>query len=409
MSFRRRSFRPYALTASFLLVLCSAATLWFEPGVSLHHPREELLCQYLFGCADLAAKQAFQSFRAGERLEASLGYFKAAVRRDEASPFRWCDLADAYVASGDLDKARYCFSRARLLGPNSPVVRLRFASFSLHAGDPQRAIGIMSGLLKDEPRYDDIVFSYYQRIGLSVPEILERGMPVDSRPANQFFHRVLAAGAPAQALTVWRWICSHSLANEREALAYVDSLVKKRQYTAAAQAWQVYLPTRPASSSNLMLNGGFEQPPAGLTFDWAIEASDQAQAIRDCSVAQSGKCSLRIRFDAHDNLTYHNTSETILIRPGTYLFQAYVRAEDITTDQGVRFRLFDPENPSRMDVVTAAVTGKTDWIPVRQKFTVAAGTQVIVVQVYRAPSERFENRIKGTIWLDDVSIAPATV
>ena len=409
MSIRRRSFRPYALTASSLLVLCSAAILWFEPAGPHHPPNEGLLCQYLFACADLAASRGFQSFRTGEPLEASLSNFKTAVRSDPASPFRWCDLADAYVASGDLAKARYCFSRAKSLGPNSPIVQLRFASFCLHAGDPQTAITLLSNVLKEAPRYDDIVFSYYQRIGLSVPEILERGMPVDSRPANQFFQRVLAAGTPAQALTVWRWICSHSLAGEREARAYVDGLVKKGQYVAASQSWQVYLATRPAPLSNLIWNGGFEQPPGGLIFDWTVENSDQAQAVRDCSVAHSGKCSLRIRFDAQDNLTYHNTSETIVIKPGNYRFEAYLRAENITTDQGVRFRLFDAEDSARMNVITAAVTGTADWIPVRQNFTVPPGTQVIVVQVYRSPSERFENRIKGAIWLDEVSIAPAPV
>src|SRR6476659_3852741 len=175
-----RSLRPYGLTASLLLSLCAGASLWFDAAVRHNAQRDELLCRYLFVCADLAATRGFQSYRNGEPLASSIGEFKSAVSRDAASPFRWCDLADACLAAGDVEQARYCISRAKLLGPHSPIVQLRSAGFYLRAGDSQTAISGMAALLQDAPRYDDIVFSYYRRIGLSVSDILERGMPVDS-------------------------------------------------------------------------------------------------------------------------------------------------------------------------------------------------------------------------------------
>ncbi len=405
---RSRTFRPYGLTLSVLLVICATAALRFDPAAAPDSPRTELLCRYFFLCADAAWEKGFQSLRNGSPLETSLGYFKTAVLRDEASPARWCDLGDIYVAAGNLKKARSCFLQARSLAPNSPIVELRSVNFYLHSGDSQAAVAALATLLKDAPRYENIVFSYYQRLGLSVPEILKYGLPVDSRAATRFFHRILAAGKAEQALDIWRWICSHSLAGESEAIAYVDGLIKHRQYATAAQAWQMYLPTR-AAGSTLVLNGGFEEQPAGLALDWDIQASDQAQASRDCSVAHSGQCSLSIHFDARDNLTYHHVSQTLVIPPGTYEFQAFVRAQDVTTDQGIRFHLFDPENPSRLQVTTDDVTGNTDWFLIRQNFTVPEDTHVIEIQVYRSPSQRFENRIKGTIWLDEVSILPRTV
>ena len=47
-----------------------------------------------------------------------------------------------------------------------------------------------------------------------------------------------------------------------------------------------------------------------------------------------------------------------------------------------------------------------EWTRFRQPFQVPEGTRVISVQVYRAASQRFENRIKGSVWIDDVAILP---
>ena len=47
-----------------------------------------------------------------------------------------------------------------------------------------------------------------------------------------------------------------------------------------------------------------------------------------------------------------------------------------------------------------------EWTRFRQPFQVPEETRVISVKVYRAASQRFENRIKGSVWIDDVAILP---
>ena len=42
------------------------------------------------------------------------------------------------------------------------------------------------------------------------------------------------------------------------------------------------------------------------------------------------------------------------------------------------------------------------------EFTVTAGTEALALQLERRPSQRFDNRISGTLHIHQVSLAPAT-
>src|SRR5438552_470627 len=125
------SVRQYGLIASALVVVFSWTMLRLRPKLEHDPQREDRFCRYLFICADNGpAQRGLQSLGGdGPRdIQNSIDSFRAAVQRDHASPFRWCDLGEAYMASGDLTKARYCFARGLQLAPNSPVIRLRVAN-----------------------------------------------------------------------------------------------------------------------------------------------------------------------------------------------------------------------------------------------------------------------------------------
>ena len=56
-----------------------------------------------------------------------------------------------------------------------------------------------------------------------------------------------------------------------------------------------------------------------------------------------------------------------------YDFQAYVRTRHLTTDEGIRFHLFDPESSARLDVFTEQLTGTNDWTLLEKQFKATAG------------------------------------
>ena len=84
--------------------------------------------------------------------------------------------------------------------------------------------------------------------------------------------------------------------------------------------------------------------------------------------------------------------------------ESRAKASGITSDRGVALRVFDPDSPSRLDARTAALTGSGDWVPLQAEFEVRPETGLVQLQLCREPSWKFDNKLAGTIWIDDVEL-----
>ena len=169
-------------------------------------------------------------------------------------------------------------------------------------------------------------------------------------------------------------------------------------------AWAAYVGPRDGGNSAFLFNGGFEHEPFGHTFDWNIRNAPGARAVRDSTVAHSGRASLRIQFDGNSNISYDDVAQTTVVKPGNYRLQAYLRTDRITTDEGVAIRIYDRENAGRLNVVTPASVGTSGWRLITRDLTVARPTRLLAIEVVRAPSSKFDSAISGTAWIDDVQL-----
>jgi hypothetical protein len=84
--------------------------------------------------------------------------------------------------------------------------------------------------------------------------------------------------------------------------------------------------------------------------------------------------------------------------------QAWIRTDGVSTDEGPRFQIVDAEVAARLDLRTGGWTGTHDWSLLSQSFTVPAATHLIAVRIVRQPSEAFDNRITGSVWVDGVRL-----
>jgi hypothetical protein len=94
----------------------------------------------------------------------------------------------------------------------------------------------------------------------------------------------------------------------------------------------------------------------------------------------------------------------VFLKPGQYQFSAYVRTKDLSTDQGLSFNVVDTEAPNRLNFTSEQFLGTNDWKRVAQAFEVVPGTGLVQVSLVRKPSLRFDNLIRGTVWLDSITI-----
>ena len=122
----------------------------------------------------------------------------------------------------------------------------------------------------------------------------------------------------------------------------------------------------------------------------------------------SGTRSARIAFDGTQNLAYQNLYQMMLVAPGTrYRFRGFLRTDHISTDSGMRFEIFDPHRTKNLDVLTPNETGTQPWTLEEAEFTTGPQTHLIRIRLRRLPSTRLDNKLSGTVWVDDVAVLPA--
>jgi hypothetical protein len=353
---------------------------------------------------------SYQRLRRPDRedLLAAQRGFEQALRRDPLSPHLWTSLGTALFKAGRIEQARYCYSYALSKRPYDAPLLMRAADFYFDQGAVTDALEMTRRVLSRFPSFDWAVFHTYQARGLGLDEILRYGIPVERRAAQAYLREMIEAEDAGQAEIVWNWVTAHHLADDPLASEYVKSLVKHRNYQLAAHSWAGYVGDRRKGylESTRLFNGDFEFDFSGSLFDWTIREPRAPEVTLDRTIAHSGSRSLRIRFDGADNVPYADIQQVVYVTPGKYRFEAYVRAEALATDDGIGFRIFDREKPSRLDLRTEHVEGTTDWRKIDKSFLVPRDTGLLEIQVVRRPSWRFEGKIRGAVWIDTLRLAP---
>jgi hypothetical protein len=352
--------------------------------------------------AELVARDGREALpRAGELL-------REAVRRDPSSAYRWAALGESYLAAESTEAARLCMTRAAELGPNVAPVLIRAANVHFALDERGPAMGYGLRILALIPDYDAVVFALYARMDIPVAQVLASGIAPIKRAGASYFRNLLGRGRAGDLDVVWSWLGARGWTDDGLASAYVDQLLARQDYPGAVRTWAAYLGKRRGSypDGNRIFNGGFETDFAPAALDWKQRAADGATVARDSDAAHTGTSCLRVDFLGQTNVAFDHISVMAVVEPGVYRFRAFVKTRDITTDQGVRFRIADALAPARLEVITEGFTLTRDWTVVEQVVRVPPPTPLVTVQLVRQASMKFDNKIRGTAWVDDVTLEP---
>lgn len=379
--------RIIASTLGLLLTLGSAAALrYLDPATEPRARAEAALTERNF--------------------PAAVALYQEALRRDPASAYRWADLAEAFYAAGDTPRARQSFDRALQLGPHILPVSVRDANFHFQLGEPDQALASSARILATAPDYDEILFSYLDRLVPDPNQVLAE-IGSNQRATISYLHHLVDAGNVPSAEVAWRRLLGKRYADDPLAAGYIDFLLRQKRYDDAVRSWTDYLGSRHGDypARNLLFNGGFETNPTGAAFDWRIQPSEKVDTTRDKTNPRSGTWSIHITFHGDDNVTYDNVMQTARVHAGPHRLTAWIRSDAITTNEGIRFRVFDAENPGRLDYKTSPIGGTHDWTRIDEAVAIPSNTNIVTVEVCRTPSQKFDNKIAGSAWIDDVSLA----
>jgi hypothetical protein len=338
----------------------------------------------------------------------STALLREALARDPASAYRWCRLGEALDEAGQRRTARYSFLRAAELAPNVPPVLMRAANFHFTNGATEDGLACTRRILALVRDYDAAIFGTWSRLGVPEEEVLAHGFPPVHAARTAYFHHVLESDSAPAAARTWIWLERAGEADSGEAARYCGFLLARREYEPAAAVWDhVQRGGSPGFlRPNRVFNSGFETTPGPCPLDWNIAPAEGVTVARDARVAHSGASSLRLEFDGRSNLAYHHTGQQVVAPPGVYRFRAFFRTERFSTDQGLRFRIFDASAPGEVEAVTEQASGTAPWRELTARVTVPAPTRLLTIELVRAPSLRFDNKLAGIVWIDDVELAP---
>jgi hypothetical protein len=157
----------------------------------------------------------------------------------------------------------------------------------------------------------------------------------------------------------------------------------------------------------LVWDGGFESGLRNFGYSWFYEQKiHTVQVSLDQKEKHAGKQSLRLSFDGTSDVVFADVCHTVVVSPLTvYKFSAWVQTRELTTDEGLRFRLQSNTQDSAPEF-TPEIHGTHKWTEISEPWTSEAGASEAQICIARLPSDQKDNRIRGSAWVDDVALIP---
>lgn len=338
--------------------------------------------------------------------------YGTALALNPQSSETWLDLATLYESENRPADAINAFLRAKHAYPLSAEVSWRYGNFLLRQGTLTEAYTEIRRAVYVDPLRSAEAFSRCWQVDPNIHAILDDVLPPNRDAYLDVIRELLYTARLDDALVVWdRLVSLHPGLQMAEIIALTDALLQHQQFDDAARVWSDALtlsgdlpPLDPSSSA--VWDGGFETRVRGGGLAWSFSPTPRGvKANVDTAEKHSGHASLRLDFDGKRNVSFDAVCTNAIVRPATrYQFSAWVRAQRLTTDQGIRFRISWTENSAYNSVETSDVHGNEPWTQVQMPWTSPKDLHQVRICVVRDTSGKVDSQIQGTAWVDDVSL-----
>ncbi len=345
----------------------------------------------------------------------AISYYRRAIQLNPRSPYYKLDLASALEMSGNNGEADSYFRAAQAAYPISAEVSWKYGNFLLRQERLPEAYAEIHRAVMVDPKIIPLAVSRVWHSDPDVRVLLDQVLPNITEAHSQALAFLIDAKDSGAALEVWhRMITEDHKTDPKWAFMLTDMLVSENKFDEAGIVWREAIGLNagsmpPNSGNSLVYDGGFEKNISGGGFGWRLDGVAGAGFDFDSDEKHSGSRSARLVFDGTQNLSYVGLRQLVLVSPSTpYHFQGYLRTDQISTDSGMRFEIIDLKDPQHLDVATQNETGTLPWTLEQINFTTGPQTHLITIRLVRRASERLDNKLRGTVWIDDVSLEPVS-
>jgi tetratricopeptide (TPR) repeat protein len=333
---------------------------------------------------------------------------------DPHSADAWLDLGTAYETEGDVTAARNAFIQAKRVYPRSPDVSWRYGNFLLRRGELNAAFSEIKNAVESDPKRGAAAFVLAMRFEPDINAVLDRILPHSQDVYLGLVSALSQQDKTDQALLVWARLADlrpHLQINDSHLL--LDALIRKRQMEEAQRVWEqtiifAAIARSPDPPGSLVWDGGFESKLVNGSFTWRYQPfANGVQIALDAKEKHSGNQSLRLTFNGLRNVDFNDVCQYITVQPSTlYLFSAWVKTHSLSTDQGVRFGLQSLDGTVSSVAWTEDVRETQPWTRIELPWTSENNVHQLQICISRRPSAKFDSKIGGYAWIDDVILAP---
>ncbi len=347
-------------------------------------------------------------------MEEAVRHYRRAVELNPHSSTYWMHLAGAYEQTLDLKAAGQAYEKSKVNYPASPRVAWAYGNFQLRTGDEEGGFAEIRRAVEISPQLARLAVATCWRSAPDADRLLKEALPPRVYAYRAAIGYLISQNEVDPARKVWSGLLG---LEEPLLLSYsfslIGTLIRKGRISDAERVWRQAIRKSGRepdadSGNSLVWNGGFEDEPANGGFGWRRPLTAGALTAVDPGNSRQGRRAMKVTFDGTKNVNFQHLAQYVPVNPSTrYRFTAYLRTEEISTDRGVGFRIYDQGNPRALDLATEELRESHPWTRQALDFQTGSETHLIVIALRRAPSEKLDNKIRGTVWVDDVRLTPA--
>jgi len=342
---------------------------------------------------------------------------KSLERAVDLNPFAWrywIELARCYDLRQNRVSAEKAYLKAIELNPRSGEFYWRVANSHLRWGERERALEEIGSTLKWDRSFRSQALDLLKRSEFPLEEI-EKIWPSDQNSQlhliNYFVSNPVQSPEERGLLSdCWtKLLLSESPPSIAQGSFYVGQLSRAAPLEARDQ-WIRLLRINGVEDAdyetlnNQVWNGHFETELFNGPFDWQFHPSDNSEITRVRGEGLGGSTALRIDFRGIDNSAFSNVRVNLLTGTGgnsSLSFKA--RSRDISSDEGLYFQIIESAT-GRVLVESTKILGTTPWTDYEECFRTPAEPMFAQLELRRNPSQKIDNRLSGTVWIDEVSV-----
>ena len=329
-----------------------------------------------------------------QKSERAAKFFKQAVSQNILFLDAWLKLAETEVAMGHTEKATDILTFTTNISDKVFRWKWQQTLLALELGFDEVLYCNANFLLSHSVLEPDTLQLLHTHLRGDTSSVIANLMP---EHLVVYLDWLMRWSMTEESLIVWHAMIEVVEPDKDFSLRYSHFLLDQKRITASKEIWQQYTVT------DGLTNPGFEKDITGQGFDWIYwgEKDGQWNLKRSKDETAEGEYALKIIFNGRENISFQHIYQIFMTNPGDrYRLTYTTKSQGLTTDQGPFLEIYGYDAKG-LYIAGPMITGTQGWSEKSLEFDVPEGCRAAVVRVRRLHSNRFNSKIRGTLWLDD--------